>query len=292
MKQLYRKMDKRDRADLFRKRLLEALEGSGLSRSDLARQSGAQRSTIAQLLNAADARLPNAHLAANVAQILNVSSDWLLGLTHRRETSAELLVTSFKLTDAQRSPADRQLAQWLNEARGQKIRHIPTTLPDILKTRAFLEYEYESMLEKTPEQASSQSEDGLRFMSEPGSDYEFCVSSEMLQQLLRGDGYWRDCPGDIRREQIRFMISRLRDLYPSLRLYVYNIKRVYSAPLTVFGNFLAIVYIGNHYIVYTEPHQINSMTVHFNDLVKAAQIDASIIADRIEEMARDVGAGI
>lgn len=277
-------MDKRDRADLFRKRLLEALDTSTLSRSDLARLSGTQRSTIAQLLNAQDARLPNAHLAANFAQTLNVSSDWLLGLTNRRETSADLLISSFKLTDATRSPADRQLAQWLYEARGQKIRHVPTTLPDIIKTRAFFDYEYEIALEKTPDQASSQSEDGLRFMSQPGSDYEICVSSEMLEQLIRGDGYWRDCPEQVRRDQIDFMITRIRELYPSLRLYVFDIKRVYSAPLTVFGSFLSIVYIGNRYIVYTEPHQIQSMTVQFDDLIKEAHIDASVAADRIEEM--------
>ena len=69
-------MDKRDRADLFRSRLDEAMKREGITRSALARIAGVDRSTIAQLLGEeGDGRLPNAHLAAECAAALKVSAD-------------------------------------------------------------------------------------------------------------------------------------------------------------------------------------------------------------------------
>ena len=43
-------MDKRDRAEIFRKRLLEAMARKDISRSALARDTFVDRSTIGQLL--------------------------------------------------------------------------------------------------------------------------------------------------------------------------------------------------------------------------------------------------
>ena len=90
-------MRKEERADLFRKRVSERMAASGLSRSGLARECGVDRSTVAQLLNGDDPRLPNAHLAADFASALGVSADWLLGLTERSETAADLLSASFRI---------------------------------------------------------------------------------------------------------------------------------------------------------------------------------------------------
>lgn len=111
---------------------------------------GVDRSTIAQLLSEDETRLPNAHLAAECASALGVSADSLLTLTERSETAADLLATSFRLTKAGRTPADAQIDEWHREAAGYKIRYVPTTLPDILKTDAVIEFEYAAFLEKTP----------------------------------------------------------------------------------------------------------------------------------------------
>ena len=59
-------MKKQERAILFRQRLLNRMVNIGMSRSELARQCLVDRSTIAQLLNTDDVRLPNAHLAASL----------------------------------------------------------------------------------------------------------------------------------------------------------------------------------------------------------------------------------
>ena len=146
-------MDKRDRADVFRARLQEQMEVAGINRSALARFAKVDRSTIAHLLSEKSPRLPNAHLAAACAQALNVSSDWLLGLADRRERPGDVIASLVSAPYAERTSADAQLLAWHEEAAGYKVRHVPATLPDLLKTEDVLRWEYERFLGKSPEQA-------------------------------------------------------------------------------------------------------------------------------------------
>ncbi|MEO1265828.1 MAG: transcriptional regulator, partial [Pseudomonadota bacterium] len=178
-----------------------------MSRSALARACSVDRSTIAQILGDGEARLPNAHLAAACAEALGVSADWLLGLTERPETAAELLSTAMRISEAERTPSDRQILEWHREAAGYKIRHVPATLPDLLKTEAVIEFEYARFLEKTPEQARGTLHEQISWLRAPGSDYEICASVEMLYSLARGEGYWRGLDRDARVAQLRHMAS-------------------------------------------------------------------------------------
>ena len=83
-------MDKRKRADLFRSRLKEAMLRKGVTKSALSRETKVDRSTIGQLLKHDYPRLPNAQLAANIANALAVSTDWLLGRLCLPSTSSGL----------------------------------------------------------------------------------------------------------------------------------------------------------------------------------------------------------
>jgi len=275
-------MRKQDRAELFRQRLLKQMQLSDISRSELARRCHVDRSTIAQLLNAGDVRLPNAHLAAECAAALHVSSDWLLGLAERSETAAGLLSTACEITDAERTPSDVQLLRWHKEAAGYKIRHTPATFPDVLKTRAVLEFEYAAFHDKTPEQAGNTLAETLEWLKEPGSDYEICLSTHMLDTLIQGVGYWAGLPEKDRLEQAQHMIRYCHDHYPSLRVYLCDNKKVYSSPITVFGHLLAVVYIGRYYLVFREKQQIQALTRHFDYLIREAEVDARHVSAAIE----------
>ena len=277
-------MDKRERARVFRARLEERMRSHTMSRSALARACEVDRSTVAQLLSEGETRLPNAHLAAECASALGVSADWLLGLSERSETTADLLATSFRLTEAERTPADTRIDEWHREAAGSKIRHVPATLPDILKTDAVIEFEYAAFLEKTPEQAGTAVRDKAEWLRRPGSDYEICVSRELVESLARGEGYWRGLPKAVRRAQIEHMAASCREQYPSLRLYLYDTKVVFSAPITIFGTLLAAVYIGRYYMVFRETRQVRALTDHFDQLVRDSETDARSTADVIEGM--------
>ncbi|WP_169568807.1 helix-turn-helix domain-containing protein [Sneathiella limimaris] len=277
-------MDKRERAWTFRDRLLSRMQASKLNQSELARRCGVDRSTIAQLLNEESTRLPNAHLAAECANALGVSLDWLLGLTERSETAADLLQVSINLTEAARTPTDAQLRDWFREAKGHKIRHVPATLPDIIKTDAVMQFEYSAFLTKTPEQAAKTTSDHMKWVQQPGSDYEICIPKDMLHSLIRGDGYWTGLSKTAREEQVEHIIQYCRNFYPSVRIYVYDPKVVFSAPITIFGPLLAVIYIGQYYMVFRENRQIQALTQHFDNLVKESEIDARSVSEHIEDI--------
>ena len=268
------KTDKRRRADLFRTRLSEAIRDRQLSQSALARAIGVDRSTISQLLAGAGARLPNAQVVGECATTLGVSADWLLGLTDRPETAADILANSLSLTEAPRALVDEQIFQWHKEAAGYKIRHVPTSLPDMLKTRALLEWEYTPHLGRSTEQVIGASEDRLTWMRSAPSDYEIALPLHELESFARGDGYYRDLSPDIRAQQIAYLREVAAQLYPRLRLYLYDARRVYSAPVTVFGPLLAVLYIGRNYMAFRDTERVQAITGHFDHLVREARVTA------------------
>lgn len=267
-------MNKTDRARVFRQRLSQRLGETETSRSELARRAGVDRSTVVQILNGDDPRLPNAHAAAAFAGALSVSSDWLLGLSDRRETAAELLMAGVGLQDAARTPSDEQMILWHREAAGQKIRHVPASLPDLLKTDTVLEWEYSVFLDKSPAQARDTMRETIRWLRAPGSDYEICVPAHRVSSLARGEGYWAGISEDVRRDQIEWMASQCDRLYPSLRVYLFDARQVFSTPMTVFGTMLAAIYVGQFYMVFRERMQVSALTRHFDQIVREASSDA------------------
>ena len=266
-------IDKRDRAILFRTRLAEAMADKGLSQSALARTVQVDRSTISQLL-VSDKRLPNAQLAADCAMALGVSADWLLGLSGRPEPVADLLATQLTETEAPRALIDEAIFGWHREAAGYKIRHVPATLPDMLKTRAMVQWEYEPQLGRTADQAIGAFEDRLSWMKGAKSDYEIALPMHELEAFATASGYYAGLPRTVRLGQIDRMIEVTEALYPSLRLYLFDARRVFSAPVTVFGPLLAVLYLGRHYLAFRDTGRVESFTRHFDWLVREAEVSA------------------
>lgn len=267
-------MNKSDRARVFRQRLSDRLTQTGTSKSELARQADVDRSTVVQLLNNDEPRLPNAHVAAGFAEALHVSADWLLGLSDRRETAAELLMAGIGMEDAVRTPSDNQIINWHREAAGQKIRHVPATLPDILKTRDLLEWEYQPFHDKTPSQARDAMEATVTWLESPGSDYEMCVPIDEVRALAGAEGYWTGVPDQVRTASIELMADKCDELYPSLRVYLYDSREMFSAPLTIFGTMLAALYVGKFYMVFRERNQVSELTRHFDHMIRGARHEA------------------
>nr|WP_093150713.1 helix-turn-helix transcriptional regulator [Aliiruegeria lutimaris] len=277
-------MDKRDRVVTFRERLIAQMAASGMNRSALARATGVDRSTVAQILAEGTARLPNAHLAAECARALGVSSDWLLGLTDRPERPGDVLAAAMTMTEAARSSADAQLHEWHREAAGSKIRHVPATLPDVLKTEALLNWEYSRFLGKTPEQAIGASQDRFGLLGEQMSDYEIAISTGELRAFASGAGYYQGLDAGIRREQLDYLIEASREIYPALRLFLFDARRVFSAPVTVFGSFLGVVYVGRFYLAFRSRDRVRSLAEHFDNLVREAEIGDRSVSDWLTEL--------
>lgn len=266
------KIDKRDRAQLFRDRLTAAMAGMQISQSALARQTGVDRSTLSQLLKDRGARLPNAQLVAEAATVLGVSADWLLGLSDRPEQAADLVATAISMTEAPRAMVDDQIFAWHQEAAGYKIRHVPAGLPDMLKTEDMLRWEYAPSLGKTIEQAIGASRDRLDWMRGARSDYEIAVPLSELEAFASATGYYAGVSAKMRQDQLRQFRDLHTQLYPSLRLHVFDKRQLFSAPVTVFGPLLAVIYIGRNYLVFRDTDRVAAMTLHFDQLVRAATI--------------------
>jgi transcriptional regulator with XRE-family HTH domain len=266
-------IDKRDRAIVFRTRLGEAMADRALSQSALARATGVDRSTISQLL-VSDKRLPNAQLAADCAQALGVSADWLLGLSGRPEPVADLLAMQLTETEAPRALIDEAIFAWHREAAGYKIRHVPATLPDMLKTHAMVQWEYAPQLGRTADQAIGAFEDRLAWMRGARSDYEIALPLHEIEAFAKGTGYYAGLSAEVRLGQIDLMIDLTGALYPALRLYLFDARRVFSAPVTVFGPMLAVLYLGRHYLAFRDSGRVDSFTRHFDWLVREADVGA------------------
>lgn len=267
-------IDKRQRASLFRSRLSLAMTERGLTQSALARSAGVDRSTISQLLEPESARLPNAQIVAECAATLGVSADWLLGLSERPERLADLLATSLVISEAPRALIDEQIFGWHREAAGYKIRHVPATLPDMLKTREMLVWEYEPQLGRSTDQAIGASEDRLQWMMGARSDYEIAMPLHELTALARAEGYYSGLPAATRRAQFDRLLLLTNELYPALRLYLFDARRVFSAPVTIFGPLLAVLYIGRYYLAFRDSARVASITQHFDWLVREAETSA------------------
>lgn len=276
--------DKRLRAALLRERLSHAIDRAGSNQTALARKVGVDRSTLSQLLKDKGARLPNAHLVASCAQALGVSSDWLLGLSDRPERASDLVANALSMTEASRALVDRQIFDWHREADGYKIRHVPTTLPDMVKTRAVLEWEYGPHLGRSTAQAIADSERRLEWMRASRSDYEIAVPMWEIDSFAKAEGYYSGLCPKIRAEQLDLLIDLTQSLYPRLRFYLFDARRLYSSPITVFGPLLAVLYLGRNYMVFRDSQRIDAIAAHFDQLVVEATITARALPDHLRTL--------
>ena len=277
-------MDKRRRASLFRERLMEVMSMKGMTKSGLSRAAKVDRSTIGQLLKNDHPRLPNAQLTADAANALGVSTDWLLGLTNRPETPGDIVAAALSLSPAERTSADEQLLEWHHEAAGYKVRHVPATLPDVLKTKRMLDWEYASVRERRLPEAFSAMQDQLQWLSSGVSDYEIAVPVHEIESCAAGTAYYKGVEKSVRYEQLGFIADQCDQMFPRLRIFLFDAHRVFSSPVTIFGPNLAVVYVGQCYLAFREVERVKSLSSHFDWLVREAVVDARNVSTHIRSM--------
>ena len=265
-------MDKRARSDLFRNRLQKAMELKGDTQSSLARKTVADRSTLSQILAGTTPRLPNGQLVAQCANSLGVSADWLLGLSDQPDSLEQILEQAMTMVDAPRALIDAQIFAWHQKAAGYKIRHVPSGLPDMVKIRSMLEWEYAPSLGHTIDLAIASAEDRLNWMRQAQSDYEIALPIHELRAFARAEGYYSGCPRQIRIEQLKHLAQLTAQLYPVMRFSLFDARKIYSAPITIFGPLRAVIYLGQKYLVFRVPDRIQALSQHFDGLIREAEI--------------------
>lgn len=243
-----------------------------MSQAALGRAIGADRSTISQLVSPDATRVPNGHFVAETARALGVSSDWLLGLSDQPEPAADVLKGVMAVTHAERVEVGAQINRWHEEARGYKIRHVPATLPDLLMTGPLLDWESREQFGRSQQQEREFAQERRELMRTSRSDYEIAMPKHEIEAMARGEGYYRSLPAKLRLEQIDWMLTVFDELYPSLRLFFFDARQVFSSPVTIFGPLQAVIYLGRNYLAFRDSERVQLMTRHFDWLVREAVV--------------------
>ena len=87
---------------------------------------------------------------------------------------------------------------------------------------------------------------------------------------------------------IRLSSRAVRGSFPSVApLFLYDSRRIFSAPLTVFGAELAVLYVGSAYLAFRETARVRLLRQHFDGLVRGATIDARDLAGYLRGLLSD-----
>ena len=253
-----------------------------------ARLAGLDRSTLSQLMADASPRLPRAETLVAIARAAHVSVDWLLGLSQREEVGAEIIEAMLQIAPSDHLPADDRFMAWLNEAEGYRIRTVPLALPDFMKTEAALRLEYAAAFRDAGPARLDAVRARLDFMRRPDHDVEVCVALQSLWALAAGQDVWHGMGAEARREQLRHMAAIYEEAYPSLRLYLYDLRDVYASPFTVFGSKRAVLFLGQAYLVLNGSDHIRMFARRFDDLIRRAVVQPHAVGRLVAGLADEV----
>ena len=256
----------------FRDRLGELVADTGRSRSDFATDAGIDRSTLSQLLSSRNRRLPRVETLAAIAETSGVSVDWLLGLSHGGPARADIVHEEFALNLDELSPLDEAWIEWHGQSAGSKVRSLPASLPDLVKTEAVIRHEVQRYATVRPEQRIETATAPLELARVPGSDLECCNSIQAIEGFARGWDVWGSLEHRHRVAQLDRMIELCEELYPTFRWFLYDSRQRYSTAITIFGLDRAVLYLGQMYLVLNNRNHVMTFVRHFDDLIRVSVV--------------------
>ncbi len=272
----------------FRERLGELVADTGQSRSDFAAYAGIDRSTLSQLLSSGNRRLPRVETLAAIAEASAVSVDWLLGLSHGGPARADIVHEEFALNLDELSPLDEAWIGWHEQSAGSKVRTLPASLPELLKTEAVIRHEVQRYTTIRPEQRIETATAPLELARAPGSDLECCNSIQAIEGFARGWDVWGSLEHRHRVAQLDQMIELCEELYPTFRWFLYDGRQRYSAAVTVFGLDRAVLYLGQMYLVLNNRNHVTTFVKHFDDLIRASVVQPPGVPNLLRKLRSEI----
>lgn len=264
--------DRRALLETFRERLRKVIADSGLNQSEFAASVGLDRSTLSQLLSTSNRRLPRVETLAAVARTQQASIDWLVGLSNVGTMQAEMMDEQPSFERNALAHNDERLMTWLHDAIGYKIRYVPSTFPDLLKTDDVIRFEMDDFVATSAEQLIETASARLAWTRGPETDMECCNSIQAVESFAQGTGIWRTLDLKSRLTQLDHMIELCAELYPTLRWFLFDGRQRYAAPITIFGPLRAALYLGQMYMVLTSAEHVRTLTAQFDDLIRGAVV--------------------
>lgn len=261
-------MDKRALAAAFRERLKSLLGEERGGVAAFLRDTGVDRSALSQFLDASVDRLPRAETLRRIAEARGVTADWLLSLSNAPSGRQEV-APSVQIESAEAPGGGSPIEAWRREAAGMKLRTVPSGLPDMLgladdpadQTRADAADPLAGVAERVL--------DGFRLGE---MDVEIAMALQTLEDFAEGAGIWRGTDPGPRRRRLTHMAATCAEVYPTLRLHLFDGRTTFAAPFTVFGRIRAALYLGDAYLVVTSTEQVAALTRLFDSLVRRAVV--------------------
>lgn len=271
-------------AGIFREQLQTVIQRSGLSQTQFAKALKIDRCSLVQLLTGKADRLPRVETLAAIADFANVSFEWLLGLKQSEQADHAPLPEVVRIEHNALSPVDERVMKWHRDAAGYKIRTVPLTFPDPLKTAEVIDFEYRRSLKLDSREAVESVRSGLAFLRRPEADVEVSSSVQLITAFAHGQGDWRGLAAVHRRNQLNHLIDLCEELYPSFRWVLFDEKQVFSVPLTIFGPLRAALHTGQGYIVFNTSEHVQALARHFDNLVRKAIVQPSNVPDYLRNL--------
>ena len=265
-------VDRRVTASAFRLRLLEVIQRSGMSQAQFARALRIDRSTLVQILSPTTDRLPRTETLAQIARLGRVSLDWLVDVTPPEPAEPRVTADSVEIAPDAASPIDGRLLKWHREAAGYKIRHVAVTFPDLLKTDDIVEFEYGKTLTPDLSAALESVHAHFSYLRRPEIEFEASNSVQAIAGFAAGQGVWQGLAVAARRRQLERLIDLCEELYPTFRWFLFDERKLYSAPITIFGPQRAALYTGQGYLVFSESKHVQALARQFDRLIRAAVV--------------------
>lgn len=258
-------MDRRELAQAFRERFALLLKDLREDIPGFLHAAGMDRSALSQLRDPGHDRLPRAETLRRIAEATGVSVDWLLALSNARSGRQELTQSSELLAE-EGANGTSVLSRWHAEASGHKLRYVPAMLPDMLSL-------------SDQEDGAEGQEKVLSGFDLGAVDLEIAMPQQTLELLAARSGPWRGADLGVVRRQIAHMAELCDAHYPSLRLHLFDGRRTFCAPYTVFGRMRASIYIGHAYISVTGADEVRFFTQKFDQLVREATVTPDKVPD-------------
>ncbi|TQM94596.1 transcriptional regulator with XRE-family HTH domain [Roseinatronobacter monicus] len=279
---LKKRMNKREASALFRGRLAQLLAQSRMTQSAFAESLGIDRSALSQLLTGPDPRLPRAETLLAIAAQFQVSADWLLGLSEDTGTVTQTL-DSVETEAALDSESRTAMERWHQEATGQKMRYVPAHLPDLMRTPEVIAFQAQQS-EQERRRLHAQTQRRLRLSRAPEADIEMCMPLQSFEIFAAGCGVWRGLPAAVRQKQLDYIAQTVDELYPSFRMYLFDGRKRFAPPMTLFGYHRAAVYAGEVYLLIRSKRLIRDLAQGFDGHIRAAEVHAHEAADWVRSL--------
>ena len=275
------------RVHFFRERMRLLIEQSGLNHSRFARSVGIDRSSLSQLLSPSALRLPRADTLAAIAETCQTSTDWLLGLTQEGPVGAELVTGPLEFEDFSVASVNGKILGWHRESGGHKVRYVPATLPDLLKTDEVAAYEFRRYGAGRTEQSIRDTRVLLSRHRREEAELEACQAAQDIRGFARGEGIWSGLSRAVRRTQLEHIIALLEELYPRFRWFQFDGREVYTAAFTIFGPLRTVVFVGQAYLVLNSREHIRLFSRRFDELIRSATVQPHEAGDYIRGLLAD-----